>query len=457
MLLQRDEETIIAQCTPKGSGAIALLRLSGVNVRDIVTQMAKLPGTKSLLDVPTHTIHYGSIVKNDAIIDQVMFFVMDAPRTFTGQNTIEITTHNNPFIIDAIIALAIDYGARLAHEGEFTKRAFLSGKIDLVQAEAINELIHANTQIALKQSLAQLKGSFSHWLVHIETQLVKSLAWCEASFEFLDDEAEFGVQIKQHLQVLLAHIEQLKKTFDQQQQIRQGIKIALIGSVNAGKSSIFNALLNQKRSIVTEIAGTTRDVIEAGLYRNGNYWTLIDTAGLRKTNDVIEQEGIRRSQEEAQKADIIILVFDGSRELTSEEQEVYQNLLAAHTSKTMLVHNKADLTAYAHHPLLEKAQIKISGLTKSNIDLLEKLIEEKIATLFNAIESPFLLNQRQFNLLLELEKKLIVIVGMLNKAIQYELVSYHIKDALETISELSGKSVSEAGLDMVFKEFCVGK
>lgn len=457
MLLQRDEETIIALCTPRGSGAIALLRLSGVNARDIANTIADLPSGKNILTVPTHTIHYGSIVKNDTVIDQVLFFIMDAPRTFTGQNTIEITCHNNAFIIDAIIALALENGARLAHEGEFTKRAFLSGKIDLVQAEAVNELIHANTQIALKQSLAQLEGSFSSWINLIQTQLVKSLAWCEASFEFLDDEEEFGAKIKQHLESLMTQIAHLKKTFDQQQQIRQGIKIALIGSVNAGKSSIFNALLNQKRSIVTEIAGTTRDVIEAGLYRNGNYWTLLDTAGLRKTNDVIEREGIRRSEEEAQKADVILLVFDGSRILTSEEAEVYQSLLSNHEQKIILVHNKADLPEYDSHPLLVKAHIAISGLSKLNIEQFEKLIEEKIATLFSTIESPFLLNQRQFNLLIELEKKITVIIGMLHHAIQYELVSYHLKDALETISELSGKSVSEAGLDMVFREFCVGK
>lgn len=457
MLLQRDEETIIALCTPKGSGAIALLRLSGVNAREITSSIARLPSGKSLSSVLTHTIHYGSIVNKDVIIDQVLFLVMDSPRTFTGQNTVEITCHNNAFIIDAIIALAIEHGARLAHEGEFTKRAFLSGKIDLVQAEAINELIHANTQIALKQSLAQLEGSFSSWINLIQTQLIKSLAWCEASFEFLDDEEEFGIKIKTHLESLLVQIAQLKKTFDQQQQIRQGIKIALIGSVNAGKSSIFNALLNQKRSIVTEIAGTTRDVIEAGLYRNGNYWTLLDTAGLRNTHDVIEREGIRRAEEEAQKADVILLVFDGSRKLTLEETAVYENLLILHAQKIILVYNKFDLPKYSEHPLIDKANIAISGLTKLKIDSLEKLIEEKIATLFSTIESPFLLNQRQFNLLIELEKKIMVIITMLEKAIQYELVSYHLKDALETISELSGRSVSEAGLDMVFKEFCVGK
>ncbi|MBA3954255.1 tRNA uridine-5-carboxymethylaminomethyl(34) synthesis GTPase MnmE [Candidatus Dependentiae bacterium] len=459
MLLNRDEETIIAQCTPQGSGALALLRLSGVNARSIVANMASLPGKKSIIQVPTHTVHYGWVTDSYGTkIDQVLFIVMDGPKTFTGQDVIEITCHNNQFIIDAIIAQAIAYGARVAHGGEFTKRAFAHNKIDLLQAEAINELIHANTQLALKKSLAQLEGSFSHWMVAIEKELVRALAWCEASFEFLDEEEEFGVQIKKHIQELLTQLMQLKKTFDQQQQIRQGIRIALIGSVNAGKSSLFNALLNQKRSIVTPIAGTTRDVIESGVYRNGNYWTLADTAGLRQTTDSIEKEGIQRSFDEAHKADIIILVFDGSRVLTPEEHTIYTKLLSDYASKIILVHNKADLPEITDHALVPLRTLVLSAHTRQSLESLEQLIEDKIALLFHALESPFLLNQRQFTLVLGLEKKLHEIVAMLSVPfVQYELVSYHLKDALEHVSELTGKSVSEAGMDMVFKEFCVGK
>lgn len=459
MLLNHDDETIIAQCTPQGSGALALLRLSGINARSIVTNMSYLPGNKTICQVPTHTVHYGWVRDiHGTNIDQVLFIVMDGPKTFTGQDVVEITCHNNQFIIDAIITQAVTHGARIAHAGEFTKRAFAHNKIDLLQAEAINELIHANTQLALKKSLAQLEGSLSHWMITIETELVRALAWCEASFEFLDEEEEFGLQIKQHIQELLGQLVQLKKTFDQQQQIRQGIRIALIGSVNAGKSSLFNALLNQKRSIVTPIAGTTRDVIESGVYRTGNYWTLADTAGLRQTSDSIEQEGIQRSFDEAHKADIIILVFDGSRELTAEEASIYTKLLSDYGSKAILVQNKADLPEIAAHALIPLRTLALSAHTHTSLEALEKHIEDKIALLFHAIESPFLLNQRQFTLLLGLEKKLHTIVGMLSTpCIQYELVSYHLKDALEQVSELTGKSVSEAGMDMVFKEFCVGK
>jgi tRNA modification GTPase len=451
-------DTIIALCTPIGTGALALLRVSGPDARTIINKIAQLPAKKQISHVPSHTVHYGSIIGPDhTVLDHVLFIIMDAPRSFTGEHTIEITCHNNPFIIESIINQIITAGARLAQPGEFSKRAFLNKKIDLAQAEAIKELIHANTQVALKKSLAQLEGSFSHYISLLEHDLIRALAWCEASFEFLDDEAEFGTQIKQALEKIITQINTLKKTFDIQQQIRQGIRIALVGSVNAGKSSIFNTLLNQKRSIVTNIAGTTRDVIEAGLYRNGNYWTLIDTAGLRHTDDIIEQEGIKRSFEEAQKADIILLIFDSSRQLTSEEYEIYTQLITRHKNKIIIIKNKIDLSETAHHQLSALTDIAFSCTNQELNTQLENLLEQKIATLFADIQSPFLLNQRQFNLLLALEQKLHEILALFNNTIQYELLSYQLQEALQIISELTGKSISEAGLDMVFKEFCVGK
>lgn len=460
MILSHDDETIIAQCTPQGSGAIALLRISGSTALDVATKISHLASKTPLNQVPTHTIHYGWVIDGTgAHIDQVMFMVMHAPRTFTGQNTVEITCHNNPFIIQAIIKQALAHGARLAKEGEFTKRAVLSGKIDIIQAEAINELIHANTQMALKKSLAQLEGSFSHWVNSVQKDLVKALAFSEASFEFIDEEMSFGPQIKTIIKNTLDTIDSLKKTFDQQLQIRQGIRIAIIGSVNAGKSSLFNALLNKDRAIVTSIAGTTRDALEAGLYKNGTYWTLIDTAGLRQTADIVEQEGIRRSGQEAQQADIILLVIDGSRVLTPEENAVYQDILATHAHKIIVIRNKADLPAQAPAQLsAQHKELSVSSKNKTAIDGVENAIAQKIDALLASAESPFLLNQRQFNLLLDLEKRLTALVTMIDsQMIHYELLSYHLNDALAHVSELTGKTISEQGMDAVFREFCVGK
>ena len=383
---------------------------------------------------------------------------MRGPHTFTGQDTIEITCHNNPFIIQQILDAAIAAGARLAQEGEFSRRAVSNGKIDIIQAEAINDLIHANTQHALKQSLSQLSGSLTHWITSIETDLIKALALSEASFEFLDEEnMEFNLQIKEITATILSTIADLKITFDQQQQIRNGIRIAIIGSVNAGKSSLFNALLNKERAIVTNIAGTTRDVIEAGLYKNGNYWTLIDTAGLRTTHDIIEQMGIQKSHEEAHKADIILLVFDGSQQLTAAELLVYQELLTNYHDKIIIVASKADLPP-AHTTLADQEQTyALSSSDKTSVLALESAIEEKIAQLFNNISSPFLLNQRHFNALSTLENHLHIIMQMLIDKPHYELISYHLTDAISILSELTGKTISEAGMDAVFREFCVGK
>lgn len=454
-MLTRDQETIVAQCSPTGPGAIGLIRLSGNDALAIAQKI----GSVKISCVASHTIHYGSVLHQDgAPIDKVLFLVMHAPATFTGQNTVEITCHNNPFIIESIINRAIQEGARIADNGEFTKRAMLNDKIDLIQAEAINELIHANTQHALKQSLAQLSGSFSHWIAQIQQELINALALSQASFEFIDEEDfEFGSQIKNILDKNLQTITSLKQTFDVQQQIRSGIRIALIGSVNAGKSSLFNALLKDQRAIVTNIAGTTRDVIEAGLYKNGNYWTLIDTAGIRKTDNEIEKEGIKRSIQQAQQADIILLIVDGTRALSQEEQTIYEEFYSQYHTKIILIRSKADLPQISSEWLVNIKSLRCSHDNNQLIKQIEQAIQEKITLIFQSINSPFLINKRQFNLMIKLEQKLIEIQKLLTGNIAYEIVSHQLNDALSNLSELTGKSISEAGMDAVFRNFCVGK
>jgi tRNA modification GTPase len=453
------DQPIIAHCTPQGSGAIALLRLSGIRAFAIADTISWLPKDKKLSQQASHTIHYGYVIDaEDNHLDQVLFLCMQAPHTFTGDDTVEITCHNNPFIIQHIISVAIAAGARMAQEGEFSRRAVENNKIDMLQAEAINDLIHANTQLALKQSLSQVEGSFTEWIITIEKQLIKALAFSEASFEFLDEEdMRFGQQIKEIITDLKKTITQLKRDFNEQQHIRNGIRIAIIGSVNAGKSSLFNALLNKERAIVTEIAGTTRDAIEAGLYKNGNYWTLIDTAGLRMTDDIIEQMGIAKSYEESHKADIILLVCNGAQTLSSQEASVYQELLSQYHDKMIVVVTKADLPSHDHGVLEKYTKYAVSSRDRKNIDLLEHAIQAKIDTLFSSMNSPFLLNQRHFNALTTLENNLIIVEQMLTCNAQYELISYHLTDALSILSELTGKTISQAGMDAVFREFCVGK
>lgn len=458
MLLSRDQEVIIAHCTPQGSGSLALLRISGTQALTVAANISKLANGQQLHEQSTHTVHMGYVVEhNGQPIDQVMFILLHAPRTFTGQDTVEITCHNNPFIIQAIIDRAILAGARLAQPGEFAKRAVLNKKIDVMQAEAIHELITANTQQALKQSLAQVQGSFSAWIANLERDLIKILALSEASFEFLDEEMEFGTTITALLEQVMAHIGSIKKTFNQQQHIRSGIRIALIGAVNAGKSSLFNALLGQQRAIVTNIAGTTRDAIEAGIYKQDSYWTLIDTAGLRQTDDVIEQEGIATSWRQAAQADIIVLVIDQSRIMTAQERMVYEQLLAQYPTKIIIVHTKADEPNYPNEPLSKAHDLQISSTQRTNLDTLEQLLHTKAMQLCAQADAPFLLNQRHYTILLALEQKLTTVHAMLKGPVEYELLSYHINDALAQLTQLTGKTISEQGMDAVFREFCVGK
>jgi len=458
-LLHQDEETIVAQCTPKGSGALSIIRMSGKDAICIADKISKLQSSRKLSNKKTHTIHFGYVVgKGSRRIDQVLFLLMHGPKTFTGQDTVEITCHNNPFIIENIINEAIANGARLAQNGEFTKRAFLHGKIDIIQAEAINELIHSQTQMALKSSLSQLEGSLSSEITSIETDLLKALSLSEASFEFIEDEdIEFGTQIKKIIEKTIEQIKTLKKTYNQQQQIREGIRIAIVGSVNTGKSSLFNTLLQQKRAIVTDIAGTTRDVIEAGIYKDGNYITLVDTAGIRETDNKIEKEGIERSFDESKKADIIILVYDNARKLQPKEKKAYETIIKNYGKKIIVVANKSDIPENKDDSFKTYKPINISSLQKTNIDTLEKKIDEKIKQLFAHIESPFLLNQRQYNLLTGLKNKLDEIIPLLATSIDYEIVSYHLNDALSFLSEFSGKTITKKSIDLIFKDFCIGK
>lgn len=461
--IAQDQGAIVAQCTPIGPGAIALLRISGSNACIVAERIIQLASGEYLTMLPTHTIHYGWVVDVDRTrIDNVLVLLMRGPKTFTGQDTVEITCHNNQFIIEQILEVAIAAGARLAHNGEFSYRAVLNNKIDVIQAESINELIHANTQMGLKLALHQVQGSLSCWISDIEKRLLKVVTYCEASFEFIDEEMGFDQEIKKFITSVLASIENIKSTYNQQQHIRQGIRVAIIGSVNVGKSSLFNALLNQNRSIVTNIAGTTRDVVETGLYRGGHYWTLADTAGLRQTDDIIEQEGIERSREQAELADIILLVFDASRELTASEKEIYSELSSTHKNKIIRVYNKADLinSLSTHHQ--ESTMYLISTKTQYGINVLQVALEEYIVKLFKTIESPFLLNKRHYNVLLSLEKELQYVQAYCIDAhseqqLRYELISYHIVEALAYVGELTGKSISEQGMDAIFKEFCVGK
>lgn len=459
-LLPKDRETIVALATPRGSGAIGMIRLSGDDALLVASKIAQISSKKDFFSLESHTIHHGFVVDPEGKkIDEVLFFVMHAPKTFTGQDTVEISCHNNQFIIEKIIQVSVAAGARQASPGEFTMRGFLYGKFDLTQAEAINEIINAPSDKALQSALSQLKGSLSERIVTLEHNIIELLTLCEASFEFLEEEQrdlDFNKIARDKVAEALSLIAETKKHFNIQQHIKDGIRIALIGSVNAGKSSLFNALLGKNRAIISNIAGTTRDSIEANLYKNGTFWLLVDTAGLRKTNDLIEQKGIERSYEEAIKADLILLVIDASRPIDTDEARIYDDIIKTYHEKTVVVLNKSDVAPHASNPFLA-ITAAVSAATRLGIEELEEVIAQKIEVLFQLNQTTFVLSQRQYNLIDEIEKKLLYIESSLTGHVYYELVAYELKDLLEKVCELTGKHISEEILDTVFSKFCVGK
>lgn len=457
-------DSIVACCTAREGvgGAIAMVRVSGPEAISIVDACAQLTN-KKLIDQPSHTIHHGFFVDHDKqVVDEVLFQVMRAPRTFTGENIVEITCHNNPFIIDQIISLIIAQGARLAERGEFTRQAVGNKKIDLVQAEAIHDLICATNALSVKASLAQLAGSMSYELAAIEQQLIIAIAWCEASFEFIDEVSIFNDQIKDKLSAVLEHIASIRRVYDARYLQRDGFRIALLGAVNAGKSSLFNALIGKERAIVAPIAGTTRDTIEARVLRHGMTWTLIDTAGLRDTVDVIEREGIDRSWNEAQEADVLLLILDRSQADYGKNMQYYEQLLADRKESIVLVYTKSDLNSVESVPEIlmqeDMQSVAVSSVAKQGIQELELVIADRLNKLSSLQKTPYVVNQRQYELLLQLEQQLKATLHFFDQMmIPYELVSLHLQQAVEKLGEISGKTVSDAALDQVFKSFCIGK
>ncbi|MBN2267287.1 MAG: tRNA uridine-5-carboxymethylaminomethyl(34) synthesis GTPase MnmE [Candidatus Babeliaceae bacterium] len=455
----KKHDVIVALSTPRGPGALALIRLTGDGVLSVVDPLARLPGGVRLSDKPSHTVAFGRIVdEQETILDQVLFIVMRGPRTFTGEDTIEISCHNNPFIIESIIQLFLRQGARMAQPGEFTRRAVENERITLVQAEAVGELIHAPTEMALKKALAQLEGSLAYWIESLEKRLLQVIALCEASFEFLEEDVDFRGQIRDLLVSLQAEVARARESFDLQRHIKEGFRIALIGTVNAGKSSLFNKLVGVQRAIVTPRPGTTRDTIEASCSRHGLFWTFIDTAGIRQTADEIEQEGIRRSLQEAARADVIVLVFDGTKELSAQVQAVYDELWQKHAAKIIVVKSKVDLVQVKLPEEFERAAIALSTVTGVNVDLLEQRINDKIQELLARSQTPFMMNKRLYHLLGELQQRLLEVQKLVDAPVMhYELISHELRSALESLAEMSGKTVSSKMLDLVFQEFCVGK
>jgi len=457
-------DTIIALCTAPGLSALALLRLDGPAAVTIAAGLITKKNADRIMQAASHSVVYGIVVDGACQrIDQVLFLVMHAPRTFSGNQVVEITCHNNKFIIEAITARAIELGARAAQPGEFTQRAVVNGKIDMLQAEAIHELIMAPSRALARASLAQLEGSLSQVVMTIEERLFELAALIEASFEFSEEEhidLDFDAVVRDRIANVIGYVESVCAGQSAVQQLRDGVFVALIGAVNAGKSTVLNTLLGRARAIVSDRPGTTRDSIEAGVTVDGYSWTYVDTAGLRDTDDVIEQEGIVRSGAAAAAADIVVVLADCSVMPPAEVVAQYNELVARYRAKVILVKTKCDVGSYdCWMPSVDAdSVVTISAKTGIGVEVLRALIFERVKGMYAAVDAPFVLNQRQLTLIN-------TVLGRLREVAQqcqtlrpqYEVIAAHVHEILRLITELSGRSITEQIMDKVFSTFCIGK
>lgn len=449
------QDTIVALATPPGVGAIGIIRLSGADaiiIADKIFTGKKLSGQKS------HTVHFGHIIAppQEEAIDEVVATVYKNPKSYTGEDVVEISGHGSPYILGKIIEACITAGARLAKPGEFTQRAFLNGKLDLAQAEAVADLIAANNKAAQQTALNQLRGGFSNDLKLLRDELINFAALIELELDFSDVDVEFADRNKFRALIsnLKSQISTLLHSFKLGNAIKNGISVAIIGKPNAGKSTLLNALLNEERAIVSDIAGTTRDTIEETLNINGVLFRLIDTAGIRDhSSDHIETLGIERSKQNAEKADIIIHLVD----LTDKEDYEF-DWLKSYESKTITVFNKADLVNETPATTAQTPRLFLSAKKREGIELVKQALYDKgIGEEINT-ESTIVTNARHHEALQKIMESIDAIeTGMINN-LSGDLLTIDIRRALHYLGEITGQvEVDRDILGTIFGKFCIGK
>ena len=446
------EDTIAAISTALGVGAISIVRISGPEAISIVNKIFD----KDLTKAPSHTIHYGHIVDDKEIIDEVLVSVMLAPKTYTTEDIVEINCHGGISTTNKVLELLLTTGARLAEPGEFTKRAFLNGRIDLTQAEGIMNLIESKTDVARTMSINQLTGSVSNLISSLRTKLSEIISNIEVNIDYPEYEDIEVLTNDKILPEVLDFKEQLIKIIKNAENgkiLNEGIKIGIIGKPNVGKSSLLNALLEEEKAIVTEIEGTTRDIVEGSFILNGIICHILDTAGIRKTNDLVEQLGVNKSLEIIDEADLILFVLNNNEELTNEEKELLSKIK---NKKHIIIINKIDLEDQLK--LEDKNIIRIS--IKENIGL--DTLKNKITELFNLEEittkdMTYLSNARSISLLKKSLKMINDIIENINNNTPIDIIEIDLKNCWNTLGEIIGKSYTDELIDEIFSRFCLGK
>lgn len=466
MRIPSTDDTICALATPAGTGALAIIRVSGKNAFQAGNTVfrTKKGLYKNFKNEKTHTLHYGELVNDNEIIDEVLISVFHNPHSFTGEDSLEISCHGSVYIQQQILQLLQKHGARLAEPGEFTLRAFLNGKLDLAQAEAVSDLIASRHAAAHHSAINQLRGGYSHAIAGLRSKLVDFASFLELELDFAEEDVEFANRKQLHslVNTLLAEIKKLRNTYDTGNAIKEGIPVVIAGKPNVGKSTLLNALLKDDKAIVSDIAGTTRDVIEDQLVVQGIRFRFMDTAGLRHSEDVIEKMGIERSYQYIDKARIILYLCDASQSNPEElknEIAMIRTRLNPETQYLIPVINKSDRLNENQQKewLILKDAILISALNNLNIDHLEQILVEYSGLAELEGDAQLVTNARHADALLNAETALEKINKGIETNLSTDLLALELKDALYHLGLITGEIYTDDLLANIFGKFCIGK
>ena len=449
-------DTIVALATPQGVGALAIIRLSGQQSIAIVNSIFK---GKDLRKADSHTLHFGTIRDEDRIIDEVLISVFKGTSSFTKEESIEISCHGSMLIVKEIIKLLVAKGGRLAKPGEFTQRAFLHGKFDLAQAEAVADLIHAGSEAARKTALNQMRGGFSKDIKQLRKELIHFASMIELELDFGEEDVEFANrdELKGLIEQLLAKINALINSFDIGNVLKNGVPTVIAGKPNAGKSTLLNALLKDDKAIVSEIAGTTRDTIEDEINLGGISFRFIDTAGLRDTTDTIEAMGVARAKEQMEKASLILYMVDLANE-SLEDISAANKELANQPIPYLLIGNKADLLSKKQVDELKGFDINfLSAKSGEGLQELEETILEKVNAKALQTNDTVVTNLRHHQQLLLTKESLKAVITSIDGNITNDFVAQDIRHALHHLGEITGEITTDDLLENIFRKFCIGK
>ncbi len=454
------DDTIAALATPQGIGAIGVIRLSGKAAIGIANGLFP---SKNIAAQASHTLHVGYLVNDGVVLDEVVISLFKSPRSYTGEDVVEVSCHGSPFVQQQVLNAMLQNGARLAKPGEFTQRAFLNGKLDLTQAEAVADLIASNTEASRKAALQNIRGGFSHALQLIRDELLQFSALVELELDFAQEDVEFAdrTRLFELLYTAQQKVQQLLLSFKLGNVVKNGVQVAIIGKPNAGKSTLLNTLLNEERAIVSEIAGTTRDTIEEVLNINGILFRLIDTAGIRQhSNDVIENMGMEKSMEKMRLADIVIYLYDVN-ETTDEELNAAAADMQRQNIRFILVGNKADtgygLPVTGNQQLATGNHVFVSAKQQINIDVLKEKLFDAAVQEQSLSQETLVTNTRHIAALEKVMESLKDIVKGLTDKLPGDLLSADIRTCLHYLGEITGEITNEHQLDYIFSKFCIGK